>query len=108
MSEERRKGGIRRDINGLVRGKDGEISGSKLGTYLAQYIAAKMLLGLTTMPSWDVLAILFMVLIAPEFYKQAMAMKWGGGYTQRTERQESTVTRTTTKPDPSPLQGITG
>lgn len=56
MIEEKRKGGIRRDLNGLVRGKDGEISGGKLGTYLAQYIAAKMLLGLgSPLPGWDTL-----------------------------------------------------
>ena len=107
MNDDRRKGGIRRDINGLVRGKDGEISGSKCGTYLAQYIAAKILLTMSVIPSWDTLAILFLVLIAPEFYKQMMAMKWGGGYTQRTERQESTTTRTTKNVD-NPNQGIVG
>jgi hypothetical protein len=58
-----------------------------------------MLLTLTVMPSWDVLAVLFLVLIAPEAYKQMMAMKWGGGYSQRTESQQSTVTRTTVKPE---------
>ena len=75
---DRRAKGIRRDINGLFRGKDGEISGSKIATYLAQYIAAKMLLELATpLPGWDTLAVLFTVLLAPEAYKQLMAMKWG-------------------------------
>ena len=96
--EEKRKGGIRRDLNGLVRGKDGEISGSKLGTYLAQYIAAKLLLTVAVLPSWDVLAVLFLVLIAPEAYKQMMAMKWGGGAgvitTSESSSDSKTVTRT--------------
>ncbi len=88
--EEKRKSGIRRDLNGLVRGKDGEISGSKIGTYLAQYIAANLLLTASDpLPSWDVLAVMFLVLIAPEAYKQMMAMKWGGGSGMTTTTTES-------------------
>lgn len=98
---ERRKGGIRRDLNGLVRGKDGEISGSKIGTYAAQYISAKLLLTAPVLPTWDVLAVLFLVLIAPEAYKQMMAMKWGGalqgGHSERTVRSQSDSTITTVK-----------
>lgn len=93
MNEDRRKSGVRRDINGLFRGKDGEISGSKIATYLAQYIAAKILLALAVLPTWDTLAVLFSVLLAPEAYKQFMAMKWGW--------------QQTSKPS-NPTQGIVG
>lgn len=99
---DQRKGGIRRDINGLVRGKDGEISGSKIGTYIAQYISAKLLLTAAVLPTWDVLAVLFFVLIAPEAYKKLMIMKWGGSmqgaHTERTTRSESASVVATTKP----------
>jgi len=77
MNLERRRGGIRRDLNALVRGKDGELSGSKVGTYVGQGIAANLLITAPTLPSWDTLAVLFMVLIAPETYKKIMEMKWG-------------------------------
>ena len=101
IGHERRKGGIRRDLNGLVRGKDGEISGSKIGTYAAQYISAKLLLSAPALPTWDALAVLFLVLIAPEAYKQMMAMKWGGGIgqvTTRTDTHEKSVQEIVSKP----------
>jgi hypothetical protein len=95
VSERRRSSRMRRDINALLRGKDGEISGSKIATYAGQIIAGRLLLT-NALPTWDVLAILFLVLIAPEAYKQMMAMKWGGNagaFTERTERtRESTST----------------
>ena len=98
---ERRKGGIRRDLNGLVRGKDGEISGSKIGTYAGQIIAAKLLL-VNSLPSWDVLAVLFLVLIAPEAYKQVLAMRWGGSsvgqVTTRIDTHEKSVQEIVSKP----------
>ncbi|MCR4331895.1 MAG: hypothetical protein NUV34_04220, partial [Sulfuricaulis sp.] len=40
-------------------------------------------------PSWDVLAVLFLVLIAPEAYKQLLAMRWGGGVGQVTTRTDT-------------------
>mgnify|MGYP001559254057 CR=1 FL=1 len=100
MTDERRRGGIRRDLNALVRGKDGELSGSKIGTYVAQYIAARLLLTLPALPTWDALAVLFLVLIAPEAYKQMMAMKWGGGagFTTTSASESKTVTRTVDAP----------
>ena len=99
-SPDRRKFGIRRDLNGLVRGKDGEISGSKLGTYAGQIIAAKLLLA-NSLPSWDVLTVLFLVLVAPEAYKQLLAMRWGGGtgqVTTRTDTHEKTTQEIVSKP----------
>ena len=78
---EKRVHTLRRDLNDLVRGVDGKISGTKLGTYTAQVISARLLLT-NALPTWDVLAVLFLVLIAPEAYKQMMAMKWGGTATK--------------------------
>jgi hypothetical protein len=78
VGDERRKYGLRRDLNELVRGVDGKISGSKIGTYAGQIIAGRLLLT-NTLPTWDVLAVLFLVLIAPEAYKQMLQMRWGGG-----------------------------
>jgi nucleoside permease NupC len=91
---EQRKSCLRRDLNALVRGKDGELSGSKIGTYAGQFIAAKLLLAASPLPTWDVLAVLFLVLIAPEAYKQMLAMKWGGNYSQSTVEKSSTVETT--------------
>lgn len=100
---EQRRFGLRRDLNDLVRGVDGKLSGSKIGTYVAQYISAKILLAYVppvTLPTWDTLAVLFLVLIAPEAYKQLMSMKWGGGISSSgtvTDSSTSTKSRTVTK-----------
>jgi hypothetical protein len=78
---ERRTQSLRRDLNDLFRGPDGKISGSKVGTYVGQYVAAHMLLGNQedVIAHWDSLAVLFLVLIAPEAYKRLLAMKYSGG-----------------------------
>ena len=77
---EQRHSGIRRDFNDLIRSEDGKISGSKIGTYIGQYISGNLLLTNATdvIDHWDSMAILFAVLIAPEFYKRMMTMKYGG------------------------------
>lgn len=100
---ERRADSIRTDLNNLFRGRDGKLSGSKIGTYAGQYIAGNLLLTHSTevINRWDSMAVLFLVLIAPEAYKQALAMKWGGGNgggtTERTDRSERTIKEITTK-----------
>ena len=83
---EQRKNGIRRDINDLFRSEDGKISGAKIGTYIGQYISGHLLLtnAADVIDHWDSMAILFTVLIAPEFYKRMMVMKYGGGDTAST------------------------
>jgi hypothetical protein len=106
MSEpvEQRKSGIRRDINDLFRGPDGKISGSKIGTYAGQFIAAKLLLNNSDelIKHWDSLAIMFTVLIAPLLWGRFVEMKFGavmGGRAERVEHRESaSVTTTTTGP----------
>lgn len=99
---EQRKSGLRRDINALFRDPvTGDISGSKLGTYVAQYIAAKLLLENSDdlISHWDSLAIMFTVLIAPLMWGKFIEMKFGGlggGRAERTEHRESASTTTTT------------
>lgn len=79
MKTDQRTYGIRRDINDLVRDESGKISGSKIGTYVGQGISAKLLLAsVAPLPTWDVLGILFTVLIAPEMLKKLLTMKYGG------------------------------
>lgn len=99
MKTDQRTYGIRRDINDLVRGVDGKISGSKVGTYYAQFLSGKVLLAVTpvNLPTWDVLAVLFLVLIAPEAYKQMMAMKWGGALGTTTVTDTNIQKREVTK-----------
>lgn len=96
MTVEKRRSGIRRDLNDLVRDESGKISGSKLGTYAGQYISGHMLLtnAESVIDHWDSMAVMFLVLIAPEAYKRFLAMKWGGT-SERTERIERTTTSTT-------------
>lgn len=77
---EQRRSGVRRDLNDLVRDESGKISGSKIGTYAGQYIAGHLLISNSeyVIDRWDSLAVMFLVLIAPEFYKRFLAMKLGG------------------------------
>ena len=97
LPDRRESWGIRRDLNDLFRNERGKLSGSTLGRYAAQGIAGYWLLHVTVLPSWDVLSVLFLVLIAPEAYKQLLAMKWGGNAPSRTERTEHTEREVTTK-----------
>lgn len=92
---EQRKSGVRRDINDLFRDESGKISGTKIGTYAGQYISGHLLITNSTdvIDHWDSLAVLFLVLIAPEAYKKFLAMKMGGSFTERTtEHVEHTKT----------------
>lgn len=95
-SERRETWGIRRDLNDLVRDENGRISGSKIGTYAGQYIAGHILLlhSHDVIKTWDSMAVLFLVLIAPEAYKRFLAMKWGGGSGTRTQHESTVVTKT--------------
>ena len=92
METERRQSGVRRNLNDLVRGDDGRISGSKIGTYAGQYLAGRALYLYTDdlIAHWDSLAVMFLVLIAPEMLKRIMAMKYIGG-----SEQGSSFTKTT-------------
>lgn len=96
VAAERRHVGIRRDLNDLVRGVDGKISGGKIGTYAGQYIAGQLLLSHADdlIDHWDSLAIMFTVLIAPELWKMVMNLKYGGNTTV----ESASITKTVTTP----------
>ena len=92
-----RRSVFRRDLNSLFRNENGELSGAKFGTYAAQIISGNLLLkhSAEAIANWDSLAVLFLVLIAPEFYKKLLIMRYTGGSTERTESSSSSVTTTT-------------
>ncbi len=98
MIEKRHSSGVRRDLNDLVRSEDGRISGSKIGTYAGQYIAARLLLTHSDdlIDHWDSLAIMFTVLIAPELWKMIMNLKYGGA--SSTTIEKTSVSQTVKTP----------
>ncbi len=98
---DRRQSGVRRDLNDLVRDESGRISGSKIGTYIGQGIAADLLLKHShdLIDHWDSLAIMFTVLIAPEIWRKLMQMKYGqGSATDDPAPSVAVTTRTTVTP----------
>ncbi len=96
---EQRKSGIRRDFNDLIRGDDEKISGSKIGTYVCQYITGHLLLtnASDVIDHWDSMAVLFTVLIAPERWRMVMKMKYGGTLAAGDTQTTTTDTRTQSK-----------
>ena len=90
---EQRHSGIRRDINDAVRDEGGKFSFEKIGTICGQMIAGKYLLihWEQAMKSWDILTVLFTVLIAPSLFRKLMNMKYGG-----TPDAQTTTTATAT------------
>lgn len=85
MTPERRKSRLRRDLNNLVRDESGNVSPTKIGTLLGQWLSIKLILenGSAIIANWDSLTVLFSVLIAPELFKKLMNMKYGNGHTQK-------------------------
>lgn len=75
-----RKASVRRDLNDMIRGPDGKVSAVKVGSATGQAIAAYLLLAYadTALLSWDVLTVLFSVLILPDSLKKTIQMKYGG------------------------------
>lgn len=77
---EKRHQCVRRDLNDAVRDESGKFSFEKIGTYAGQYIAAQYLVvhWEQAIESWDILTVLFSVLIAPSLFKKLMNMKYSG------------------------------
>ena len=78
--DQRRYPTWRRDLNNIVRDESGEISGTKIGTLVGQWIAAKYLLVHyeKVLQSWESMVILFSILIAPQMFLKLLNMKYGG------------------------------
>lgn len=93
---DRRKAGLRRDFNDLVRDESSSLSPTKIGTLVGQWLAVKLILehGAAIIANWDSLTVLFTVLIAPELFKKLMNMKYGNGHSSTTT---SSVTDSTTR-----------
>ena len=93
---ERRRSGLRRDFNDLVRDESGNLSPTKIGTLVGQWLAVKLILenGEKIIANWDSLTVLFSVLIAPELFKKLMNMKYGNGHASTTT---SSITDSTTR-----------
>jgi len=106
MSEERRRFGLRRDLNDLVRDRDGFISTSKVGTLIAQWLSVKLILehGSEIIANWDSLLVLFTVLLAPEIIKRVVENKYGVVTGSTTTTTDTSTQTSTTKA----LQGVTG
>lgn len=100
MSDQR-KAGLRRDLNDLVRDKEGRLDPVKIGTLVGQWLAVKLILehGAAIILNWDSLTVLFLVLTAPEMFKKLVNMKYGaptnGTTATTTTKTESTTDSTT-------------
>ena len=79
---EKRRSGLRRDLNELVREDSGRLSPTKIGTLLGQWLSIKLILehGSEIIANWDSLTVLFSVLIAPELFKKLINMKYANGH----------------------------
>ena len=82
MTDKRTGSTLRRDLNDLVRGEDGYLSTTKVGTLIGQWLAVKLILenGSEIIANWDSLIVLFSVLIAPEMIKRIVNLKYGNGH----------------------------
>ena len=94
---DQRKAGIRRDLNDLVRDREGRLDPVKIGTLVGQWLAVKLILehGAAIIGNWDSLTVLFLVLTAPEMFKKLVNMKYGGTTTGTTSTTVSTTEATT-------------
>ena len=99
---DRRKEGLRRDLNDLVRDREGRLDPVKIGTLVGQWLAVKLILenGSIIVLNWDSLTVLFLVLTAPEMFKKLVNMKYGvptNGTTTTTASNTESTTDSTTK-----------
>ena len=92
---EKRVATLRRDLNDLVRGEDGYLSTTKIGTLIGQWLAVKLILenGSEIIANWDSLMVLFSVLIAPELVKRMVTMKYGNGQPEKVVTPKPAVSK---------------
>ena len=98
---EQRHSPIRRDINDAVRDDNGKFSFKKVVIIAGQFIAGKYLLihWEKAIASWDVLTVLFTVLIAPDLFIRLMNLKYGGTPDAQTTTTTATATVATVATD---------
>ena len=92
---------IRSDINDAVRDDFGRLSPEKIGCIVGQFISAKYLLvhWEKIITNWDVLSVLFAVLIAPTLAKRLISMKYGVTPDTTTTTATAAVVTTTAAAD---------
>lgn len=76
---ERRIPAWRRDFNDIVRDESGQVSLGKVGAFIGQIIAAKLMVEHSekVIAAPESMAILLTALIAPEVIKKLLTMKYG-------------------------------
>ena len=99
---ERRVATLRRDLNDLVRDSEGNLSPTKIGLLIGQWLAVKLVLehGEKIIANWDSLMVLFSILIAPEMFKKLLNAKFSAGQNGTTvsvQKTESVVATQTVK-----------
>ena len=82
---ERRTSTIRRDLNNYFRDETGDLSPTKIGLAIGQWLSVKLILehGAEIIANWDSLTVLFSVLIAPDVFKKLFNMKYGNGHAEK-------------------------
>lgn len=75
---ERRTARLRRDFNDIARSPDGRVSEAKLWSSAGKAAALFLLVrhAESVIESWDVLAVLLLVLIAPDLFKKFIAVRY--------------------------------
>ena len=98
MSDQR-KAGLRRDLNDLVRDREGRLDPVKIGTLVGQWLSVKLILehGAAIIGNWDSLTVLFLVLTAPEMFKKLVNMKYGAATNGSTSTTTVSTTDSTTQ-----------
>lgn len=76
--QERRTAKLRRDFNDIARSPDGRVSEAKLWASAGKAASLFLLIrhSESVIESWDVLAVLLLVLIAPDLFKKFLAMRY--------------------------------
>jgi len=69
---------LRRDLNDVVRSPDGRVSEAKLWASAGKAASLFLIMRYSesVIAHWDVLAVLLLVLVAPDLLKKMVAMKY--------------------------------
>ena len=81
---DRRRSALRRDLNDMVRDPAGGLSEAKLWASLGKAIAAYLLMSNAAhiIAYWDALAILLLIMVAPDLIKKILNLKYQQGVTK--------------------------
>ena len=76
-----RRSVLRRDLNDMVRDPEGRVSEAKLWASLGKAICAYLLMYNrdAIIRNWDALAVMLVIMVAPDILKKLLSMKYGNG-----------------------------